>query len=787
MASIVAKPVRKDYEKKFDDFREKSFDHLEDYEIDNYDKYCEEFLKNDKDVKSIVSKTVTFDIFMLIFMMVSSFIFYVFCFVIYNTIEFINYLYYFTIITAVVLVFWFFILSPLRSHRLYNENGKKDYKLFIQYRGVITPGTSILKQLGDNKLQFVILGYFITATLVLFSVMEDYHVTPYLNLIYGANTEINIGTIPSVIPTLVVIFMVANSIGIIAILSYDKKNTITDEIISKFHIKKLILLVISVLLIIINIIIAIDHVSYSVEYWRHANPLITNNNAQFNAAWITLIIHFFVFLGVVGLAIFVIFMFSAFEGGFIKMLYRQKIEILPPEEDNWEYHKTVTRHKGEKKCFNRTRVWSAIELVTVIALAVWGYWTLWIFSDDPDSPMPYNETIYNLMILELALVILWIFIFSGYVQYRRERKYYFKDPHLNFKTVEFEERGLGSWKTYYREDLKKRKKLIAILLYFNLIGLWGLSFNSGRQGGGDTDIVAQIFEALGISTDAVLPTMLVFFVALNIFFLIYVGQLTIFDNSPEGKGYKYIVLGIIGLFLIGSVAIIGAFEEQFKNFDFQSTDYVYGLITIFALFSILGFLLVFFVFPVAIRFDNLEVVKKDIIVIMISTIVLMAVFSAFYDFFLPMARGDGSLIQHNYPFRSGLEYDASYRAENFNFAHFLIHWYGYVWWGFVQQYLFMSYFLRLLYKIFPHSKGILPAALSSMIFGIIHYPDWPLMLFTAFAGIMWAYYWQKEYTTRDGEIVRGNNLFLWGMVHGFGGTLTYFLIPISMSVGPFNA
>ena len=166
---------------------------------------------------------------------------------------------------------------------------------------------------------------------------------------------------------------------------------------------------------------------------------------------------------------------------------------------------------------------------------------------------------------------------------------------------------------------------------------------------------------------------------------------------------------------------------------------------------------------------------------------MMAIFSVIYDFFLPMETGGGIFIQHGYPFRTGLENDASNKWENFNLPHYLIHWYGYVWWGFIQQYLFMSYFLRLISRVFPHSKGFLPAALSSLIFGIIHFPDWPLMLFTGVAGMMWAYYWQKEYITKDGKIVRGNNLFLWGMIHGFGGTFVYYLIPISMSVGPFNA
>jgi len=572
--------------------------------------------------------------------------------------------------------------------------------------------------------------------------------------------------------------MISNIIALIAIMLYDKKNRITDKKIAKVHGKKLFLFIIIVVIIIINIMNAISKARISSHFWGNTNPVTTTNTAHFNAAWITFTLYLFIYLGISGIGIMILLGLSALEGGYIKMLYRKIIESLPPEENNWEYQKTVKRHEDEKKCITKVRIYSALEIFIVLIAAVGGYWTLWLADEKWN-----NQPLYNLMIVELAIVILWALFISPYFQYKREEKFYFKDPHRNWKTLALEERGLGSWKTYYREDKKKHKKLIMYLLYFNVLGLWGLAWDNG---GGEDIIGAVIFDALGIAESAAVPTMTIFYLAWNLLFLGYTGYITIYNNSTEGKIYKVLMFLVIGSFTLGTVGIINAFEREFYGFNWVSSDFILGMLTVIAVFGIISILLIYIVFPVAIRFDNFEVVKKDIAVIMISTIIFMSIFAAFFDFFLPMLDADGTIFQHPYPFHSGLDEDASYLWNHFVLGHYLIGWYGYVWWGFVQQFLFMSYFLRLLYRTFPNSKGFLPAGLSSLIFGIIHFPDWPLMLFTGIAGLMWSYFWQKKYINKDGKEVRGNNLYIWGIMHGMGGTFVGQLIPISMSVGPFN-
>ena len=123
---------------------------------------------------------------------------------------------------------------------------------------------------------------------------------------------------------------------------------------------------------------------------------------------------------------------------------------------------------------------------------------------------------------------------------------------------------------------------------------------------------------------------------------------------------------VIFLFTIGTYGLITAFEDRLAGFNWISMDFVMGMVIVVALYGLLALLLVIFIFPVAIKFDNFEVVKKDVFVIMISTIVLISVMAAFFNFFLPMVDGSGEIIQHGYPFDKGADHSAQYLWNNFS-------------------------------------------------------------------------------------------------------------------------
>lgn|GEM_PF-875284 len=104
-------------------------------------------------------------------------------------------------------------------------------------------------------------------------------------------------------------------------------------------------------------------------------------------------------------------------------------------------------------------------------------------------------------------------------------------------------------------------------------------------------------------------------------------------------------------------------------------------------------------------------------------------------------------------------------------------WAGYVTWGWVQQFIFTSYFATMFARAFPIERSrrdLFKACLcSAFVFGMIHLPNAWLMLFTFLGGLLGGVlYYQMT------------NLFALGFAHGFAGSLLNKLTPINFSVGP---
>lgn len=109
-------------------------------------------------------------------------------------------------------------------------------------------------------------------------------------------------------------------------------------------------------------------------------------------------------------------------------------------------------------------------------------------------------------------------------------------------------------------------------------------------------------------------------------------------------------------------------------------------------------------------------------------------------------------------------------------------WFAYIWWGFVQHWLFLGYFNTRLRKGLPEHKilGVKgkwwTGIINMFFFGIIHIPAWELAIFAFTGGIFFSYYFQKD---------KYRNLFAFGLIHGVGGALLGRLVPWELSVGPW--
>ncbi len=131
--------------------------------------------------------------------------------------------------------------------------------------------------------------------------------------------------------------------------------------------------------------------------------------------------------------------------------------------------------------------------------------------------------------------------------------------------------------------------------------------------------------------------------------------------------------------------------------------------------------------------------------------------------------------------------------SDFSASAFVLNFFGYIFWGAIQQLLFSSYFGTRVRKGFgPAEKSendkrkmFWVAFLNGSFFGLLHIPSWSLLAVTWFLGIFLSYVFMKD---------KNRNLIALGVIHGFLGSMLGWLFSsgkaggseIEMSVGPWN-
>ncbi len=105
------------------------------------------------------------------------------------------------------------------------------------------------------------------------------------------------------------------------------------------------------------------------------------------------------------------------------------------------------------------------------------------------------------------------------------------------------------------------------------------------------------------------------------------------------------------------------------------------------------------------------------------------------------------------------------------FLDFLATWYGYIFWGMLQQLPFLVYFSTRFRKGFPYKRAseYINIILVAFFFGFFHAPQWPLVVIAFLMELFLARSFLHDET---------RNLFIAGLVHGLIGTLAIFLTPL---------
>jgi membrane protease YdiL (CAAX protease family) len=96
----------------------------------------------------------------------------------------------------------------------------------------------------------------------------------------------------------------------------------------------------------------------------------------------------------------------------------------------------------------------------------------------------------------------------------------------------------------------------------------------------------------------------------------------------------------------------------------------------------------------------------------------------------------------------------------------------YPFWAFIQQYIALAFFFRRLRDVFfPH---LFPAFfLSAILFSSAHLPNLPLVIFSFFGGLLWAWIYHRY-----------NNLVTIILFQAVIGTFLFFVLMANFSVGP---
>ncbi|MBN2150097.1 MAG: hypothetical protein JW839_01500, partial [Candidatus Lokiarchaeota archaeon] len=627
------------------------------------------------------------------------------------------------------------------------------------------------------------------------------------NMIYNRG-EYPASLVTSIAPALVIVGFVVNALGAAVIAKYQRKERGTGRPLGSR--RGTLLLSISVAASIVALF-AIG-IAFSTEFAAFNEPAPNVNNflyyfdedqPLFRARGVIYTYYFLVYAGAAVLALLIMCGLSVMETTIMLGKLNAHRDRSPPVERNWEFKVTALRQEETRRLKIRARKFSLGELLMLCVLAILAMWVFMKWGGEILGIEWMNYVAYGL----LGIIVLWGFIMSPIYHAKNDGKFHYPTSRQNVAYAMFDERGLGSFKHYYKKVFNKQRSLVAWTLYFLLmltavfnfdeIGVkmidwqWLFSTRGDLATWNPDDSKGVIFEFVALVSDTPYETILsIVLVATGMSLVAFVAALGKKKEDFGGSGAWCVLFKVVvGAIVLACFFWVTKIPVAVSKVDLLSVDFLVSLAMVIGFFGVAAIFILFVVMPWIIKFDNLGATKRKIVEILIMTVVLLVAILGIFHFVLPMTDTAGAdITYYGYPWDSGAGNEVKAKIEAFDLGAFLMEWCGqYIAWGGVQQFLFMSIFLTLWKKIFPRSKGYIVAVGTSCIFGVIHAIDWPLMVFTFVAGLFWAKGWHAEYyDPKTGRVVHGNNLFLWGFVHGFGGSLLGMLAPFTLGVGPFN-
>ena len=200
------------------------------------------------------------------------------------------------------------------------------------------------------------------------------------------------------------------------------------------------------------------------------------------------------------------------------------------------------------------------------------------------------------------------------------------------------------------------------------------------------------------------------------------------------KYFKYLVM-TWALIALSGVCTAIYYNEEFLEYLVQfglSVSLTTQVLVIFALLLVL-FILLFVGFSVMIRFDTIKMSLKHLGIIIAVGIPYVFMFNILFTIWpdLPYLTGDS----------------AATKLAEFTLVSYGSQFFGYIFWGYLQQLLFLGIFNTMLCRGFDITKPsgqIMASFITSMFFGLLHLPVFWLSFFTWFGGFFWSLYFMRS-------------------------------------------
>jgi hypothetical protein len=246
-------------------------------------------------------------------------------------------------------------------------------------------------------------------------------------------------------------------------------------------------------------------------------------------------------------------------------------------------------------------------------------------------------------------------------------------------------------------------------------------------------------------------------------------------QPPFIRKYWKTVLGVTlfldVLFLCAMVTFNGDIHERFK--EHMGTTMAQGLFFRVYMLLLIDVGLVLVAYPFMLRLDNF----RESLKFMGAFGVLIAVIALTGNFLFHLDETGLREALKDHPYFSLRGPTTGERLRALTVAGVGGQWSGYVFWGFLQQLLFLGIFSVQICRGFDVGRSrvqlFLACLCSATLFALIHIPNFWLSLVTFVGGFLGALF-----------SIQCRNLFALGIIHGFGGTMMNKLLPINFSVGP---